>query len=139
MRTSTLRVRIDAGLRAGLDRLRRERQVNVSAWVRHRLRTGLEEAFGAGFSESAAPDVRPAAVAAPDPDPIPGWRPVRLSDGEWGARYGGGETLPAILDGIPIEVQPRKGPAWVTTVVEVLHRSGDAVIVRHSGWPPSSG
>ena len=139
MRRSTLRVRIDAGLRAGLDRLRQERQVNVSAWVRHRLRAGLEEAFGAGCAEAGAPADRPAAAAAPDPDPIPGWRPVRLSDGEWGARYRGSETLPASLDGTAIEVQPRQGPAWVTTVVEVLHRSGETVIVRHSGRPPASG
>ena len=139
MRRSTLRVRIDAGLRAGLDRLRRECQVNVSAWVRHRLRTGLKEAFGAGFAEAAAPAARPAAAATPDPDPIPGWRPVRLSDGEWGARYGSSKTLPDRLAGIPIEVQTLKGSAWVTTVVEVVHRSGETVIVRHSGRPQSSG
>ena len=125
-----LRVRIDRELRAGLARLRRERHINVSAWVRHRLRTGLEEELGPGFGD--VPTVPAPAVAVP----IPGWKPARLGDDSWGSSWrGDAASLPEDLEGQVIEVTARSGSSWSTTVTEVLERSEKFVLVRDSGKP----
>ena len=72
----------------------------------------------------------------PDASPLPGWRPHRLDNGEWGSIYLGDTSgLPAELVGAPIGVQARDGQSWTTTVTAVLDRSSGQVIVIDSGRP----
>ena len=72
----------------------------------------------------------------PAADPLPGWRPHRLTTGDWGAIYHGDtSTLPTELVGATITVQSRKGQSWTATVTAVLDRSREQVIVIDSGLP----
>ena len=45
-----LRVRLDAELGEGLDRLKTERHVNLSAWVRSLVRPALAQQLGRGVN-----------------------------------------------------------------------------------------
>ena len=52
-------------------------------------------------------------TAAAGADPLPGWRPHRLTTGDWGSRYlGDTATLPSELVGTPITVQAKNGQRW---------------------------
>ena len=76
------------------------------------------------------------AVAAADP--LPGWRPHRLDNGDWGSRYlGDTSRLPAELVGARITVQAKNGQRWTATVTAVLDRSRKQVLVADSGRPAS--
>ena len=76
------------------------------------------------------------AVAAADP--LPGWRPHRLDNGDWGSRYlGNTSRLPAELVGARITVQAKNGQRWTATVTAVLDRSRKQVLVADSGRPAS--
>ena len=69
-------------------------------------------------------------------DPLPGWRPHRLDNDEWGSIYlGDTSALPSDLVNAHITVQSRKGQTWTTTVTAVLDRSSERVIVTDSGRP----
>ena len=141
-----LRVRLDAELGEGLDRLKTERHVNVSAWVRSLIRPALAEQLGTapgsvGTLPPSAPEPPPPATD-PEPEPglapgpIPGWSPWKLSDGSWGSRYQGDtRKLPDDLVGCAIEVTTRKGETWISRVVEVLEWTADFVLDRDSGKP----
>ena len=141
-----LRVRLDAELGAGLDRLKTERHVNLSAWVRSLIRPALAEQLGAGRGSvgtlpPSAPEPPPPAPA-PEPEPkmapgpIPGWRPWSLEDGSWGSRFDGDtRALPDDLVGRVIGVTTKGGDSWTATVVEVLHWDDKYVLVRDSGKP----
>ena len=59
-----LRVRLDAELGEGLDRLKTERHVNVSAWVRSLIRPALAEQLG-----TAPGSVGTLPPSAPEPPP----------------------------------------------------------------------
>ena len=110
-----LRVRLDAELGEGLDRLKAERYVNVSAWVRALIRPALAQQLGTapgsvGTLPPSTPESPPPATA-PEPEPglapgpIPGWTPRGLPDGSWGSRYQGDtRKLPDDLLGCAIEV-----------------------------------
>ena len=137
-----LRVRLDAELGAGLDRLKTERHVNLSAWVRSLIRPALtqqlETARGAVGTlpppDPEAPPHPPEPETAPGP--IPGWSPWKLEDGSWGARFEGDtRAFPDDLVGRVIEVTTRKGDIWITRVVEVLEWTSDFALVRDSGRP----
>ena len=87
------------------------------------------------------------ASSAPDPDlappspelpPLRGWRATQLPDGDLGARHSAPEELPADLEGATIEIKTRGGDALIRTVVKVLERRKDFVLVRDSGKPPSA-
>ena len=78
--------------------------------------------------------------------PLPGWRPHRLDNGDWGSIYlGDTSALPSELVGVPprppaahaarsnIVVQSRNGQSWTTTVTAVLERGSEQVIVIDSG------
>jgi len=77
----------------------------------------------------------PAAPASRD-DPIPGWRPDKLPDGSWGARFAGNTSkLPDELVGRRIIVEPRNVTPWTATITAVVERSHERVVVTHSGKP----
>ena len=77
-------------------------------------------------------------VAPPDQDgALRGWVPRKLPDKSWGAlRKPPGSDLPSELIGCSIQVVPRKGDPWVTTIVEVVEANAEQVLVRHAGRPP---
>ena len=71
-------------------------------------------------------------------DPLPGWRPHRLDNGDWGSIYlGDTAALPSNLVGARITIQSKDGQSWITNVTAVLDRSSEQVIVTNSGRPPS--
>ena len=101
--------------------------VNTSAWVRATLKSALERE-GVLIGTAAASTVTGTA------DPIPGWRPHRLDNGDWGSIFlGETSALPSELVGAKIVVQPRSGQSWTTTVTAVLDRGSGQVIVTDSG------
>ena len=77
-------------------------------------------------------------TAAAAADPLPGWRPHRLDNGDWGSHYlGDTSRLPAELVGARITVQAKNGQRWTATVTAVLDRSRKQVLVADSGRPAS--
>ena len=139
-----LRVRLDPELDAALDRLKTKSHVNISAWVRSTLRAELKRRTP---GRTVATPRRPPAPRDPEPtappqpaelpaaDPLHGWQPSRLPDGEWGARHFSPRSLPADLVGRPILVTTREGESWTATVLEIIRRDENFVLVRHSGKP----
>ena len=83
-------------------------------------------------SPAPAPDLAP---PSPELPPLRGWAPERLPDGSWGARHSVPGKLPADLEGATIEIKTRKGDILIRTVVEVVERTADYVLVRDSGKP----
>ena len=133
-----LRVRLDAELGEGLDRLKAERYVNLSAWVRSLIRPALAQQLGT--ARGSVGTLPPATAPEPEPGlapgPIPGWTPRCLPDGSWGSRYQGDtRKLPDDLVGCAIEVTIQGGTTGITHVVEVLEWTADFVLVRDSGKP----
>ena len=123
-------LRLPPDIHDALTRLRTERHVNISAWVRAALKSALErEGVIIGDTRAIQPP-------GPAPDPLPGWNPHRLDNGEWGSIYlGDTAALPSELVGATIVVQARDGQSWTTTVTAVLDRSSGQVIVTDSGRP----
>ena len=76
---------------------------------------------------------------SPDPakTPIEGWKPRRLPGGEWGAVLTGANVaeLPDNdqLPRAPIVVTDNKGDAWTTTLVDLVSRTDDTIVVRTAG------
>ena len=145
-----IRVRVNAQLRRGLDRLRTEKSVNVSAWVRRLVQRGLEAEFP-DWKPDWEPDdapilAPPAAPAEPDDDlkpdpqkpPVEGWTPRQLDQG-WGAVLEGARVadLPESdqLRGTPIVVTDRRGDTWTTTLTAVVSRSDTEIVVTNTGRP----
>ena len=136
-------IRLPPDLHDGLTRLRTERHINISAWVRSLLTRELDCELGPDRDPpiplSPPPSPRPAPPPPPSLDaPLPGWRPHRLDNGARGSIYlGDPAVLPSDLAGATIVVQSRNGQSWTTTVTAVLERSSEQVIVTDSGWPPT--
>ena len=86
-------------------------------------------------SSAPAPDL--VLLSSPELPPLRGWTPERLPDGDWGARHSAPGKLPADLEGATIEIKTRGG-ALIHTVVEVLHRDTESVLVRDTGKPSSA-
>ena len=127
MRNVLIQFRAEPELRQRLDRLRTERHLNVSAWLRSLLSRELDRELG--------PDPPPSPVLVLQA-PLTGWRPHHLKDNSWGAIWQGHTaSLPAQLVGAKILLQPRTGQPWTTTVTAVLERSSGQVIVTDSGRP----
>ena len=127
-----LRVRLPADLDVALDRLKTQRHVNVSSWVRAALRAALKHELHVG---ARVPDSDP----PPPPDrlssPIPGWRP-RKHQGNWCSLWEGDtRALPADLVGQVIEVQTQADGILRTSVLEEIERTETHVLVRDSGKP----
>ena len=82
----------------------------------------------------APPETPPPKPPSPPPPPLPGWRPHRLDNGDWGSIYlGDTSALPLELVGAHITMQSKDGQSWTTTVTAVLERSRERVIVTDSG------
>ena len=131
MKYKSLLVRIPPDIHDALTRLRTQRHVNTSAWVRAAIKTALE-AEGMLIDMAAAQTVKPAPPVLDAP--LPGWRAHRLDNGDWGSIYlGDASALPSDLVGANIVVQTRNGQSWTTTVTAVLDRGSGQVIVTDSG------
>ena len=124
-------IRIPPDLHDALTRLRTQRHVNISAWVRATLKSALErEGMLIGTGVTHTPE--------PDATPLPGWKPHRLDNDDWGSIYFGDTSgLPSELVGRTIVVQSRSGQSWTTTVTAVLDWSSGQIIVTDSGRPSS--
>ena len=123
-------LRLPPDIHDALTRLRTQRHVNISAWVRAALKNALEreDMLIGGTGATHTPE-----LAA---SPLPGWRPHRLDNGDWGSIYLGDTSgLPSELVGLTIVVQSRSGQSWTTTVTAVLDRNSGQVIVTDSGRP----
>ena len=120
-----LQIRIDPRLHDRIARLRQERDINVSAWLRRLIEDALDREF----------------PSSPEADaPLTGWRPHRLDNGDWGSIYlGDTSILPPELVGARITVQSKAGQSWTTTATAVLERSSEQVIVTNSGRPSQQG
>ena len=132
MKYKSLLIRLPPDLHDALTRLRTERHINISAWVRSLLARELARELGPDRDPPIPlpppPPPRPAPPLPPSLEaPLPGWRPHRLDNGDWGSIYLGD---PAELVGATIVVQSRNGQSWTTTVTAVLDRSSEQVI-RH--------
>ena len=137
-----VRFRVDPLTRRRLDRLRTEKDINVSAWLRRLVQHGLDHEF----PDDVADEPEPVPVETPEPPkpdpaktPIEGWKPRRLPGGEWGAVLTGPNVagLPDDdqLPRTPIVVTDNKGDAWTTTLVDVVSRTDDTIVVRTAGRP----
>ena len=140
---NAVRFRVDPQMRRQLDRLRREKAVNVSAWVRRLVRKALDDEFPDDEPDEAPAPEPPAAPVderQPDPNtpPITGWTPRQLDHG-WGAVLEGAQVaaLPASdqLRGTPILVTDRRGDAWTTTLTDVVSRTATEIVVTNTGRP----
>ena len=132
MRYKTILLRLPPDIHDALTRLRTERHVNISAWVRAAIKSALEhEGMLIGTGAPHTPE--------PDAIPLPGWKPHRLDNGDWGSIYLGDTSgLPSELVGLTIAVQARNGQSWTTTVTAVQDRSSEQVIVTDSGRPAAA-
>ena len=126
-RTDELRVRIGPALHARLAQLRNERHVNVSAWTRTLLKDALDREFPPERGDDDQPETA---------DPVGGWKPRKVGN-DWAAVLEGHAVadLPDDLCGTAIAITDRKGESWTAAVTEVLERSGERIVVRHSGRP----
>jgi len=130
-----LRVRLSDDLDVALDRLKNQRHVNVSSWVRAALRAALKHELHIG---AAVPDSAPEPPPPLLSSPIPGWRPWKHQDA-WCARWKGDtRALPADLVGQVIEIETQTDGTWSASVLEVIERTENFVLVRDSGKPSSA-
>jgi hypothetical protein len=143
-----VRFRVDTRMKRGLDRLRTEKAINVSAWLRRLVQQGLEtefpdlETFYAAKPEPTDSTAESDDALKPDPSkpPVEGWKPRQLDrgwcavlEGERVAKLPDSDQLP----GTPIIVTDRRGDSWTTTLKEVVSRSDTEIIVTNSGRPRS--
>ena len=111
-----------------LQRLRSERDINLSAWLRRLVARELDREFGTEPDAAEEPKTHP--------ESIPGWNPYSLGKDTWGACWRGDtRKLPENLLGCSIEIKTRGGDTLIRTVVEVIERNADFVLVRDSGRP----
>ena len=118
-------------LQRRLQRLRSERDINLSAWLRRLVARELDQEFGA---EPDGPAPTPSPEPKTPPGTIPGWSPYSLGKDTWGSCWRGvTRKLPGKLLGRSIQITTRKGDSWISTIVEVIERREDFVLVRDSG------
>ena len=143
---TAIRFRIDAQMQRGIDRLRKEKTINVSAWLRRLVLQGLKEEFP-DFETYYAPRPEPPDSPAetdddlrtdPSKPPVEGWTPRQLDQG-WGAVLEGERVaqLPESdqLPGTPIIVTDRRGDSWTATLKQVVSRSDTEIVVSNTGRP----
>ena len=111
------------------------------------MRLLVQQGLDQEFPDDVAEEPEPVPVETPEPPspdpaktPIKGWKPRRLPGGEWGAVLSGPSVaeLPDNdqLPRTPIIVTDNKGDAWTTTLVELVTRTDDTIVVRTAGRPP---
>ena len=127
-----------------------ERDSRTRLWLLHALHQDLERTQDRELfdldpkteNEKEVPAATGPPVSTPPPvldAPLPGWRPHRLDNDEWGSIYlGDTSALPPDLANANITVQSRDGQSWTTTVTAVLERSSEQIIVSDSGRPLTS-
>ena len=126
-----IRFRVDPHMHRLLERLRNERDVNISAWVRRHIRTALQQEF---------PEETETQATQPEPQQVlDGWKPCRVGQG-WGSALAGPGVaqLRGELRGTRITVTDSKGHSWTATINEVVSRSETRIVVRDSGRPGAS-
>ena len=145
---TAIRFRVDPLMRRGLDRLREEKAINVSAWLRRLVGQGLKkefpdlETYYAPRPEPPDPPAETDEALRPDPNktPVEGWKPRQLDRG-WGAVLEGERVaqLPESdqLPGTPIIVTDRRGDSWTATLKQVVSRSDTEIVVTNTGRPRS--
>ena len=143
---TAIRFRVDPQMRRGIDRLREEKAINVSAWLRRLVQQGLKEEFPdfeTYYALQPEPPDSPAETDdAPQPDPnktpVEGWKPHKLDRG-WCAVLEGERVaqLPASdqLPGTPIIVTDRRGDSWTATLKQVVSRNDTEIVVTNTGRP----
>ena len=156
-----IRFRANPLTRRLLDRLRDEKAINVSAWLRKVVQQALEQEFPDEATQTpepeprkttgeteTAPETEPQKTTAetetaPETEPqkttIEGWRPRRLPGDNWGAVIEGPRVaeLPDNdnLPGTPIVVTDKRDESWSTTITEVVDRTDTTIVVKNSGRP----
>ena len=151
------RFRIDPEMRRLLDRLREEKDINVSAWARRVFRDALHLMFPDAAATTETQEAEPEQEAeqlpplpplelpeVQEPDqqkppikqqkpPIKGWKPRKLPNDEWGAALEGEMVakLPGNdqLLGTPIVVEPNNREPWTTTIEAVVDRTDSSIVV----------
>jgi len=128
---AVFRFRVEPDIRRLLNRLRDERDVNISAWIRRQVREALHREF--------PEEVQQPAPEPGQPPPCGGWKPCRVGQG-WGSMLDGPdvEQLPQDLTGTRITVTDSRGASWNATIEEVVSRSNSRIVVRDSGRPAAS-
>ena len=145
---TAIRFRVDPKMQRGIDRLREEKTINVSAWLRRLVQQGLIKEFP-DLETYYAPRPDPTDTPAetdenlrPDPNkpPVAGWKPRQLDRG-WGAVLEGERVaqLPDSdqLPGTPIIVTDRRGDSWTATLKQVVSRSDAEIVVTNTRRPRS--
>ena len=129
-----LRVRLPADLDVALERLKIQRHVNVSSWVRAALRAALKHELHVG---AVVPDSDPEPPPPPTrlSSPIPGWRPRTHQDAWCSLWEGDTRALPADLVGQVIEIETQTDGTFQASVLEEIERTETHVLVRDSGKP----
>ena len=159
------RFRLDTDMRRLLDRLRDEKDINLSRWVQRQVRNALGREFPdreatetpkkppiantetrkpeppqtPTIGTREVPEPGHATTETPKKPPIDGWKPQRLDSGEWGAVLEG-ELVAELPDsdqlpGTAISVTDSKGDSWTTTIVAVVNRSDADIVVANAGRP----
>ena len=143
---AAIRFRVDPQMQRGLDRLRKEKTINVSAWLRRLVQQGLKkefpdlETYYALDPEPQDPPDETDEALRPDPNktPVEGWTPRKLDcgwvavlEGERVAQLPDSDQLP----GTPIIVADRRGDSWTATLKEVVSRSDTEIVVANTGRP----
>ena len=126
-RNEVLQIRVEPALRERLARLRAERHVNISAWLRALISEALDRELG--HPAASAPQAGPEAPVR--------WKPAKLPGGGWGSALRGppADALPAELAGRQIVVTDRAGRSWTAEVAEIVRREPGLALVRDTGRP----
>ena len=128
-RPPLIQFHVSPSLHRRLHRLRSERNINLSGWLRSLVVRELDRELGPGA----------AVEQKTSPAPLPGWSPYKLEDRSWGSCYlGDTRKLPVDLVGCSIQITTRQGETWIATVIEIIERRDDFVLVRDSGKPDSA-
>ena len=145
-RETAIRFRVDPHMQRGIDRLRKEKTINVSAWLRRLVEQGLKKEFPdleTYYAPRQQPPDPPAATdedLRPDPSkpPVEGWTPRQLDrgwcavlEGERVAQLPDSDQLP----GTPIIVTDRRGDSWTATLKQVVSRNDTEIVVTNTGRP----
>ena len=132
-RNETIQIRIDPALKTGLQRLRDEHHVNISAWIRDLISAELDREFPPPPTNRSD---KPQALPGSKNNPIPGWRPHLIDSHDWGSIFKGeASALPDELVGLWIRVTDRNEETFLTKVTKVTDRTDHFVIVCDSGKP----